>query len=356
MKKLCLLLTAFGFTTTFVKAQDINQIIAGSKADVSRYMNAYFKPFGEGQVHNLARGWFSTGKAHKKLGFDISVRVQTAIIPSGEENFTFRNSDYESFRLSGGATSGSLPTYMGGETNQQIQVTTTVQGPSGPVTGTASFQAPNGIGDDFKKFTGMRLSVPLPVVQVGVGLLKNTDVKVRYLPKTNIGDDASVDVMGVAVQHELSNYLPFFKKVPLLHLSLLAGYTKVNVKYQPAFNGNTVSSTNGTFGYDISALTVQAIASAKLAFLEVYAAVGYSKGESNLNIEGTYNVKYNTNFPPPNNQFTSNITNPASMTFTGSGMTTTAGVRLNVFFLKFFADYTMGTYNGLGAGLAVSIR
>ena len=69
--------------------QDIDQIIAGSKADANKYFNNYTQPFGEGEIYNLARGWFNTARTHKFLGLDISVNVQGAIVPPEKQNFTF---------------------------------------------------------------------------------------------------------------------------------------------------------------------------------------------------------------------------------------------------------------------------
>ena len=333
-------------SSSLVKAQDINQILSSSKQDINRFTNEYFRPFGEGQIYNLSRGWFNTAKAHKKLGFDISVRVQTASIPSGKENFTFRNADYQTLRLSGTtATSASLPTFFGGNTTQNLQVGVNTNG----IPPTASFKAPDGVGGDFKKLTGSALLVPLPIVQVGLGLIKSTDVKLRYLPKTNIGDRSDIGIMGVAVQHEFSNYLPFIKKVPFLHFAALAGYSKIDVNYRPEVKGSTVTSNNALTKYSISAFTVQAIASAKLAIFEVYTSVGYSSGKSNLDILGTYRVQDVLGG-------SRTITDPATLSFSGSGVNNTTGVRLNLAFFKIYGDYTFGNYKGASAGVAFSFR
>ncbi len=335
-----------------VRSQDIAQIIAGSKADANKYFSNYIQPFGEGEIYNLARGWYSTARAHKLLGLDFSINIQAAAIPIEKQNFTFNNSDYTTFKLSGGASSASLPTFMGSTTSQQINVSSNVNGQ----TVSTSFTAPKGVGDDFKKnISFLPVSVPLPIAQIGIGLFKHTDLKVRYFPKTNF-NNVAIGVFGLGVQHEFSNYLPFIKKVPFLHLSALAAYNKISASYNPSISGTSVSASDANINYDISAFTLQGIASVKLAFLEIYTAIGYSNGKSTINLKGNYAVSYNTGFPPPNNVVSTNVVDPISLSYTGGGMSNTWGVRFNLLIFKVYADYTFAKYNGVGVGIALALR
>ena len=355
MKKITFL--ALCFSASFIaKAQDFGSIVAASLPDANKYANEYMKPFGESEIYNMSRGWFSTAKAHKFLGFDLSVSGQFALIPSGKESFTFKNSDYSSLKLSGTtATSATLPTFMGGSSNQDITATTTVSNGTLSTTATTTFTAPGGIGDDLKKnLSFLPLASPLPVAQIGVGLFKHTDLKVRYFPKTSF-DNIEVGVTGVALQHEFSNYLPFIKKVPFLHISALVGYTKSTASYKPEFNsGSSVQNPKGNAvaEFDISALTVQGIVSAKFAFLELYTSVGYISGKSNLNLKGDYVTTYQTIIGPQ----TATVTDPVALGYKASGITNTVGARINIFFLKLYADYTFANYNGASIGAAFSFR
>ncbi len=354
MKKITVFL--FCASASFiVKGQDFGQIVAASLPDANKYATEYMRPFGEGEIYNQSRGWFNTAKVHKRFGFDITIRGQFAIIPAGNENFLFRNADYSTLKLSGTlATSATLPTFMGGTTNQELEVNTTANGQNVK----AKFTAIGGIGDDLKQnISFLPLSAPLPVVQVGFGLFKNTDVKVRYFPKTSFSD-VEIGVMGIAVQHEFSNYLPFIKKVPFLHLSALAGYTTTTATYKPKFGASSPvqnPNKNALADYQISALTVQAIASVKLAFFEVYTSIGYMSGKSTLAFKGDYNISYQ-NQPPGTGSQTVTVTDPIAVTYKVSGVSNTWGARVNIFFLKVFADYTFAEYKGASAGIAFSFR
>lgn len=329
-----------------VKAQDFDVILAGSKADANKYLENYLRPFGEGQIYNMARGWSSTAKAHKFLGLDISVNVQAALIPENLQTFNFKNSDYSSFSLAGGATSTNLPTFLGGKTTQNINVTTTVNGQSART----SFLAPEGIGQGMKDAVGV-VAVPLPVAQVGIGFIKNTDIKVRYFPQTSF-DGVKVGVFGVGLQHEFS-YLPFLKKAPFLRLAGLLAYNKVSSEYDLS-NGGLAGSNQRT-SIDISALTIQGMASLKFLIFEIYTSAGFIAGSSNMGVKGNYTVTY-TGPPPTNLPVSSTITDPVDLNYKQSGFTNTWGLRLNLAFLKVYADYTFAKYNGAGAGIALSIR
>lgn len=345
-KSIVLFLGLFLVAAISVKAQDIGQIIAGSKADANQYLTTYLEPFGKGEILNMGRGWFNSAKVHKKLGFDVSVSAQLAVVPADKQSFIFRNADYSTFKLKNGATSATLPTFVGDKTIQQIVVNTNVNGKDV----TYEFSTPTGIGDDLKKNLPA-LAIPLPVAQIGLGLFKHTDIKVRYFPKTNFSG-SEVGVFGVALQHEFSNYLPFIKKIPLLHLSALVGYNSVTTSYD--LTGKGMEGSNQKAQLNISAVTVQGIASVKLAIFEVYTSLGYTSGKADASLNGNYIVSYTDKSNGQTFKYT--VTDPIALSYTNSGVSNTWGVRLNLFFLKVFADYTFANYNGIGAGVAFSFR
>ena len=118
--------------------------------------------------------------------------------------------------------------------------------------------------------------------------------------------------------------------------------------------GKGVAGSNQKAELNLSAVTVQGIASVKLAFLEVYTALGYTSGKADANLNGNYVVSYTDK---SNGQtFNYTVTDPIALSYTNSGISNTFGVRLNLFFLKFFADFTFANYNGAGAGVAFSFR
>jgi hypothetical protein len=346
MKKILLLLLVI-VTFHQIHAQDVSQILAGSTQDINRYADAYLRPAGEGEIYNISRGWFSTARVHKTLGFDIAIKSEFAIIPNGSDNFTFNNSDYTSFKLAGSATSASLPTIAGGNTSQVINVNTTVNGQPAHT----SFNAPNGLMGNFNSNQSIiPVSVPLPIVQLSVGIFKRTELKIRYFPKTTF-NKFDLSIFGVAIQHEFTHYLPFARRIPFLHFSALAGYNTMNADFKPNFDASSpVQSSNANINYKLGAFTLQGIASVKFSLLELYAAIGYSTGNSTMNVNGDYTVSYNSG------TVTTTKTNPVSLSYNAGGLSNTWGIRLNLTILKVYADYTFAKYNGIEAGIALGIR
>ncbi len=323
-----------------IQAQDIGQILAGSQADANKYLQSYLEPFGKGEIMNMGRGWFNTGRTHKRLGFDITVNAQLAVVPQGNRFFNFNNADYQTFRLKSSASSATVSNFLGDKTTQTISVSTTVNGHNVSY----EFNTPEGIGKDMKDAVGF-VAVPLPVAQIGVGVFKNTDVKLRYFPKTNFGD-VGVGVFGLAVQHE------FLKKIPFLHLSALAGYNTTNVDYN--LKNSNIKGSNQRAEVKLSAFTIQGIASVKLLFFEVYTALGYTTGSSDANLKGTYQIDYTDN--NTHTTYSNTVVDPIALKYKNSGLSNTWGLRMNVFFFKVFADYTFANYNGAGAGVSFSFR
>ncbi len=349
MKKIIVIfLCTFLAGAISVKAQDIGQILSGSAPDANKYLQGYLEPFGKGEIMNMGRGWFNTARVHKTLGFDLSISAQLAIIPTAGETFHFANSDYSTFKLGSGASSTNLPTALGPKSGDSISVNTTVNGKAV----TYSFKSPDGLKTNLKdSFHLPFLAVPLPVVQFGIGLIKHTELKVRFFPQTDF-KGTSVGLFGLAVQHEF-DYLPFLKKVPFLHMSALVGFNSVNATSDLKNSG--IQGSNQKVAFKISTFTVQGIASIKLALLEIYTAIGYTTGTSNVNLNGTYTINYKDK---NSGQTVSNtVTDPIALSYKNSGIANTWGARVNFFFLKVFADYTFSSpYNGASAGFALSFR
>ena len=46
-------------------------------------------------------------------------------------------------------------------------------------------------------------AMPLPMIQAGIGLIKNTAIDIRYMPMLNVGDNINVNLFGVGIKHDL---------------------------------------------------------------------------------------------------------------------------------------------------------
>lgn len=342
MKKLALAFFVL-FLTFNTKAQDgLEAILLTGTQDASKLTKAYMNPAMKGLIYGMNSGWYHTAKAHKKLGFDISIGLNASMVPSKDEIFKFAD-----LGLSNSTTSTSpIGATVAGSNNLKapIVVSTTIEGQ--PVT--ANFTMPAGVKDDLPLN-----AVPTPSVQFSLGLPKQFDMMIRYVP--NVGsDDVKGNLFGIGLKKEITDWFGIVGKTPL-HLSILGAYTKMDVNYNIQ-NSSSISGTNQEATFSLSSFTLQAIASLNFPIINFYGGFGYSSGTSDLKMKGTYNLNYNTGLPAPNNTKQVVLNNPLDLNFKAKGMRATVGTRLSLGFFKIFGDYTMQEYNTVSAGIAFSFR
>lgn len=322
------------------KAQfDIGNILEAGIQDASTYLQNYVEPAFRGFGSGLNTGWYNTAQPHKFLGFDITVNVSAAIVPTNMESFTFRNSDYNNVFFKD-AAQVDAPTLMGqnlgaddlpelsfrdfndadndGNTNEELLRVSALTG--------------LGLEEDFPIN-----AVPVPMAQVGVGLFKGTELKVRYLPEIDIDGEGSVELFGLGVMHDIKQWLPGGGLIPL-ELSAFVGYT--NMKSSIFIDTEAGQSIN----FDASAWTAQIIASKKLLFFTVFGGVGYSNSNVDFSMLGTFETETET------------LVDPIDFSFSDNGFRANAGLRIKLLFLTFTGEYTVQEFNTLTAGVGISIR
>ncbi|MDP2088830.1 MAG: hypothetical protein Q8J84_05460 [Flavobacteriaceae bacterium] len=325
------------------KAQDgLEAILLAGVQDANKLTEAYMNPAMKGLIYGMNSGWYHTAKVHKKLGFDISISLNASVVPSKDEIFRFAD-----LGLSASTTSTSLTgaTVAGSNTlKAPVTVSTTVDGQ----TVTANFIMPAGVKEDLPLN-----AVPTPSVQFSLGLPKQFDVMVRFVPDVG-SDDVTGNLFGIGLKKEITDWFGVIGKTPL-HISLLGAYTKMDVNYNIQ-NSSSISGTNQEAAFSLNSYTFQAIASLNFPIINFYGGVGYSAGTSDLKMKGTYNLEYNTGLPAPNNTKEVTLTDPLNLDFKANGMRATLGTRLSLGFFKIFADYTIQEYNTISGGIAFGFR
>jgi len=303
---------------------NLGELFKGSQQDANLLVNGYLSPVLQGVGYGLNQGWYNTARPHKFLGFDATVTLSVITIPTAEQTFQVTNSQLSALELVSPAD-GNLPTIVGPDIKPQFQF-------KAPLSGT--IQGPGGIpGMDKLPVTG----VPIPIANIGIGLFKGTEVKVRYIPSFTADNGASVNMLGGAIMHDIKQHIPVVKNLPF-DLSILVGYTKFDASYTFDAANNQSASLSAT------AMTAQAIVSKKLAILTFYAAAGYNKADVTMDAKGTYDM---AGIP---------ITDPFSLSSATSGARLTGGMRLRLAFLNLHADYTLQKYPTISAGVGVGIR
>ena len=349
MKKLVLffaLITA----TQLTHSQELESILLASE-DASRLTQGYVNPVMKGLMYSMNSGWYTTAKTHKTLGFDFTISANASFVPNIDQMFDFNAADYSYLSLPNGET--SLPTVMSendAETTVDVRI---------PIDGTntfrvASFDMPGGITDDLPIN-----AVPAPMVQFGIGLPTSTDLKIRFVPSVNFDDNVEAKLMGLGLQHDLTQYLGVVDRLPL-SVSILAAFTNMDVTYDidddSGLDGVTV--TNGAAAFEMKTWTVQAIGSLDFRIITLYGSLGYNSGSSSVKMKGRYDLTYDIEDSGGTviGSVDETVTDPINLDFEASGVRGSLGARFNFAWFKLFADYTIQEYNTVTAGFAFSFR
>ena len=331
-----------------VKAQDdVEGLLLAGVEDANTLAEGYIAPFMNSFSTGMTGGWYSSGKTHKPGGMELLITVNNAFIPSDDYFYSpqFINADYAP------GSERRSPTVFGPENNlPQYEYNVTVNGI--PFSGT--FEAPPGI--DLKANAPFN-AMPVPMAQLGIGIYKNTDLKIRWTPKISVGDDGEFKLIGFGIMHDVKQHIPGLKNVPF-DLSALIGFTDMSLEYDLAnatANNSpdaSISTSNGKTTFDVNAWTIQGIISKKFSVLSVYGGLGYNIVKSSLKLSGDYDVTYDNGFV----QETQTITNPLDLNFSRSGPRLTAGFRLKLSILTINTDYTLQKNSTLTVGLGFSFR
>lgn len=328
----------FGLPVIANAQDDIDIYLEAGLDDAKILTESYISPIMKGFGYGINNGWYNTAKAHKTLGFDLTFSAQMVFVPKSSEYFKFNNDDYNNIRL-GSGESDQLSTAFGpADDGPEIDILgeADVNGNREVV---GSFNAIGGLG--IKDEIGMNL-VPVPMAQLGIGIVKNTDLKIRFIPSIDLGD-AKVNLWGFGVMHDVKQWIPGMKHLPF-DLSALVAYTKMSSSY----NLQDVSDTGDgkqELLLSASGLTIQGLISKKFSVLTLYGALGYNKINSSVNVNGTYEVEDGTTF-----------VDPIDLSFGEGSLRATAGFRLKLAIVTLHADYTINKYPILSAGLGFSVR
>lgn len=351
-KRTCLLLllaAAFQSPVIAQNEEDISKFLQSGAEDASRLVGAYVAPAIKTLSYGITGGWYNTAKAHKTLGFDLGVTVNLAFIPTSENYFNPNklglSENFTGFVNTENGSTTKSPTLMGPKDETEYTFSGDLDD-DGDDDGEVIFSGPEGL--NMKKEIGFA-AVPVPVVQLGIGIIKNTDLKLRLIPKQEIGS-YKIQMFGIGVMHDVKQHIKGIKLLPF-DLSALVAYNSVSGTSDLRNDDPSDSrpdSPNGELSYKFNSWIFQAIISKKISVLTFYGGVGYSMVKTNFDITGDFEI--DTSTVP----FT--LTDPVSTDFKNNSMRFTAGMRLKLGPVYFTGDYTLQKYNMLTVGFGFSVR
>ncbi len=344
------------------KAQDFGEILSAGLDDANTYLENYAAPALNSFGNGMAGGWYNTAQTHKKLGVDLTISLNMAAIPDADKMFRFAEAGFTKMQLSGDAD-GMIPTLVGGDPEAGSEIfipaNTSLQygGETILLENEVRFPVAQGFSlDDVPVITG----VPTPTFNLGIGLIKNTDLKLRLVPEQQF-DDVSFKMFGIGVMHDIKQWIPGMKALPF-DLSGFFGTTKLTstmgltVDHVDSDGTTTTTFTgDGTAEFKTSATTIQVLASKKLAIFTPYIGIGVNMVKSSFDVLGDYEYTVENSATSEDQQI--NFSDPVSLEFTGAGgPRATIGGRLKLAILTLHFDYTVQKYNTVSAGIGISVR
>ncbi|HMR57339.1 MAG TPA: hypothetical protein PLM56_06180 [Cyclobacteriaceae bacterium] len=317
-------------------SQDINDLIKGSLEDANKMVEGYTMPALKAFGYGVNQGWYNTAKPHKKFGVDLTISASAVYIPNSDLFYKVDNSQLNDLELQSvdgvpidNSGIGEVPTIFGPDRIPNYYV------PSSDNT----FEGPGGV--DLKKEIGIQ-AMPVPIANLGIGLPKGFDLKVRFVPTLQLGDEAEFNLFGVGVMHDVKQYIPGVKNLPF-DLSAFVGYTKMKL----TADLDVQAGANQRATFESSAITVQGLISKKISVLTFYGGVGYNIANTKIALLGDYDL---------DEDGTTDATDPVSIKADANGFRTTVGMRLKLAVFTLHGDYTLQKYNTLTVGFGINVR
>ncbi len=358
MKLLVASLAFLGVTSTaHAQLEDAGEILRAGAADANVLLGEYLKPFGRGFGAGLNSGWVGVAKPHSFLGFDVTIRATMAQVPTADQ----------SFDLQPLVDSGRLTNIRPMNANNTVTPTISGDGDGVPV---GLYSSGGQLLDDFEMPPGTEVPyVPTPMVQASVGVLFNTDVTLRFVPETELGDAGTISLFGLGVKHDIGQWIPVVSAMPI---DVMAFYGFTNLKTSATLNvrpeNPAPANTQNPYpdsewdGQEIqlesSGTNMGIIVGKSLPLISVYGGIGRSSSTTDILTVGNYPViKPDPVAGNPTRRSYDSIADPVNLSMDGANKTyAMVGGRLKLLLLTFSADYTIAEYNMLSVGVGISFR
>ncbi|MEX0986842.1 MAG: DUF6588 family protein [Bacteroidales bacterium] len=333
--------------------------VYGFTNDARLLLEEYMRPYANIMGANLNAGWYNTAEPHKLLGFDITATFSIAYAPATALSYDL--SKLAGLRADIEGSTNFAPTVAGNmETRPSLVYKTIVYNPETGVNESfvlADVPHPNGTGLNF---------LPMPMVQATVGLIKGTDITIRYVPEINLLDRGRIGVYGIGAKHSVSQWIPVVKRLKFINIAVQGGYTKVstsaNLKMEPIAEiqpTNPPAWDDQTLDMDISGWTLNIIASQSIPFITVYEGIGYSNSLVELALLGDFPINDIVTTEEDFGKTTYRIvTDPIrDLSFENfRNLRLNAGVRLKLGFITLHYDFTRTLYSTHTAGVGITFR
>ncbi len=352
-------------TASFSQFDKVGDIIKAGKSDANTMLESYLTPLGKSWGYDLAGGWYNTASTHSTLGFDLTFSTSFAKTPDEDLLFDITELGLQKIQASG--SDNDFPTITNGENINSITITEEVGG-----------QEVTLLPDTEIKGFDVPVGVPMPALNLGIGIIKNTELVGRFVPSTSLGDFGEIGLWGIGVKHDFLQWLPIVDKIPVIKGSIFLGYTNMSGSFGVDYNiEESVDELNGYVNPDNQEIQMNTtsfhtaiIVGAALPVVHPYVSFGLSSGNFNLDLAGEYAlpapITDNNGLPtggteirPGDQDYEDNylLNDPLSVDIaTGMKPSVAAGLRIKLTVLTIHAQYTIQEYPMITGGIGVSFR
>lgn len=372
MKKIILqsaaALSLAAFISTGAHAQDQAATFLKTGTDnANGFANAYLGPLMRGFGQGMNDGWNNnTAKTLGTGGFDLRLNLGSFFVPTKDQTYqlsdVFHNDPNAPTKLVAQPGTPNEQSSLFGPNNSNaggIDVKATYAGHDTTIT---SFKLPPG--------TGSSAMITLPSLQLSVGIVKNTEIMLRFIPTVTAGD-FKAGSWGFGAKHSLKQYIPAIKDQKRWDWSAYGAFSSFHSEYGMGNNGlqPDPSAYNPQPNTDYSnqkiemkgtGFTLGTLVSAKLLFFTPYLGVNYSYSSFQMQFTGNYPV------PGPNDDAVTlaqgkitkinNIKDPLTIDGTMSNMRLNAGFRLKLAVVVIGAEYSLARYSTATFSLGLNLQ
>lgn len=351
------ILASYPFINTNAQLKNLGSFMAAGKSDAQKLFVAYLSPYLNAFGASMTGGWYNTAKPHKPLGVDVTLTFNTAIVPKNSRTFDVDALGLQSLKRDPAANNMS-PTVAGKRVDGS-QLDYNLRSSNGLPYSAPAFKLSKGTGVPY---------IPTPMLQLGVGIVKGTEIIGRWVPTVHSGQ-ASLGLWGIGLKHNIDQWIPVLKKVPVLNISVMGGYTKLNSEVgftvKPSDIGLSSSLPASTWDgqklqLTTSSFTANLLVSANLPVVCFFGGFGFATTKTNLKLNGNFPVAgtINTSTGQPD---VTPVKDPINFQIKNQdgGVTkprVDLGMRIKLGVLTIHFDYTKANYSVATAGLGLSFR
>jgi len=322
----CVVLALFLITGSAAQAQD--DLSESLRVVGETYADNYTQPFTDALGGGLNAGLFRTAR-FEEIGLIPTVDLYVGVTAMGVST----DGSEDSFRL----PNEEIETQIGGQTRTLVveypnrDLPTAFGDNASPGTATVRDKETGTVVDEIRLPSSLLDTpmAPVAVPQVGIGTVFGTDAQVRYVPETEIDDYGSVSLVGVAVRHSVSQYLP---RLP------------VSLAVQGSWQSLDLSGTQQDDIVDATGWAVNAQVSKSLSVFTFYGGLQYEQFDVDVN------------FVFESNTLEGLATSEITLDQEASNQTRAlAGVSISLAIVRLNVDYAVSANNTVTAGLGLML-